>query len=118
MSYDLHIFDVEHLPDSVEEIGDLLEDQSQWNRPLTERLSAFVDVLEELYPVIDDDPSTYVWSVWPLREGGASSMGGNCLTLSVVWSAASRVVPNLVTMALGRGFTVFDGQADGVRRPS
>ena len=88
MSFDLYVFDLGDIPDDEEAIGDLLEDDSRWGAPFTDRLGQFVAEMERRYPELDDRPNDSPWASWPLTD---SMVEGRCCGLNMVWSAAEQM---------------------------
>jgi len=114
MSFDLYAFDVEHLPATDEAIGELLEDDTGWDHPLTDRLAAFVAKLERQFSGLDEDPDGSPWASWPLTQ---SMMGGKCCAFNIVWSAADRMLPVFAALAQEHRLTLYDPQSGAVTPP-
>jgi hypothetical protein len=113
MSFDLYVFDRDDLPDDEEAIGQLLEDDKRWGRPLTPRLAALVAELERRYPGLDDEPDASPWASWPLTDSMADGTG---VGLNIVWSQSERMSTEVRLLAEQHGLTVYDPQASAVIR--
>ena len=111
MSFDLYVFDMEDLPEDDEAIGDLLEDDSAWDQPLTPALAQFVSALEAKFPGLDDDPDNSPWASWPLTQSMANGRGCG---FNIVWSAADRMLGEITSSATARGLKVYDPQSGSV----
>lgn len=114
MSFDLYVFDLEDVPDDDEAIGDLLEDDSKWGAPFTDRLATFVAEMEQRYPGLDDRPDDSPWASWPLMDSMAD---GTCCGLNIVWSSAEQMSGIVAAACRRHGLTLYDPQADVVHRP-
>lgn len=114
MSFDLYVFDLADVPDDEGAIGDLLEDDSNWGTPFTERLALFVAELEQRYPALDDQPDASPWASWPLTDSMAD---GRCCGLNIVWSLAEQMSSEVAAACQRHGLTLYDPQAGVVRRP-
>lgn len=115
MSFDLFAFDIESLPTDEEALAELLEDESQWGQPLTDRLAALVRDLERRYPGLDDDPDGSPWASWPL---GDSMMGGHCCGFNISWSAADQVAPDVTEACRVLGLSLYNPQLGTVIGPA
>jgi hypothetical protein len=114
MSFDLYVFDLGDVPDDEEAIGDLLEDDSRWGAPFTDRLAQFVAEMQRRYPGLDDHPNDSPWASWPLTD---SMVEGRCCGLNIVWSAAERMSSEVAAACHRHGLTLYDPQAGVVHRP-
>jgi hypothetical protein len=115
VSFDLYVFDCD-VPDDGGAIGELLEDDSRWDAPLSARLAAFVAELEARYPGLDDDPDHSPWASWPLSR--SAMLDGRCVGVSIGWSYADRMSSEVRSLCADRGLTLYDPQAERVTRPS
>jgi hypothetical protein len=114
MSFDLYVFDLGDVPDDEEAIGDLLEDDSRWGAPLTDRLAQFVAEMERRYPGLEDRSNDSPWASWPLTD---SMVEGRCCGLNIVSSAAEQMSSEVVAACQRHGLTLYDPQAGVVHRP-
>jgi hypothetical protein len=115
VSFDLYAFDIEALPTDEMALGGLLEDESQWGHPLTDRLATLVRDLEMRYPGLDDDPDGSPWSSWPLGE---SMMGGHCCGFNIAGSAADQVAPHVTEACQAMGLSLYNPQQGTVIGPA
>lgn len=116
MSFDLYVFDNPDVPDDEELLGELMEDQRRWAKPLSPSLANHVEELERRYPGMgsDDDVDASPWSSWPLTS---SMLDGHCTGFSIRWSAADQLLADITADCATRGLTLYDPQAGQVVRP-
>lgn len=114
MSFDLYAFDPEGAPHSLDEVADVLDDDTRWDAPLAPALADLVAELERRFPGLDDDPDRSPWASWPLDQSVASGHG---CAFNISWSHADPVAAVVRELCAERGLTLYDPQEDRLVPP-